>query len=55
MLWGVTNLYPGGGSGAAIARVFDTLSLSLSLYIVVSQFSRIKLFVESFDEEKSDL
>ena len=51
MLWGVTNLYPGGGSGAAIARVFDTLSL----YIVVSQFSRIKLFVESFDEEKSDL
>ena len=48
MLWGVTNLYPTGGSGAL---VFDTLSL----YIVVSQFSRIKLFVESFDEEKSDL
>ena len=49
MLWGVTNLYPGGGGSGAM--VFDTLSL----YIVVSQFSRIKLFVESFDEEKSDL
>ena len=51
MLWGVTNLYPTGGSGGSGALVFDTLSL----YIVVSQFSRIKLFVESFDEEKSDL
>ena len=53
MLWGVTNLYPtgSGGGGGSGALVFDTLSL----YIVVSQFSRIKLFVESFDEEKSDL
>ena len=55
MLWGVTNLKPAGGcdggGGGSGPRVFDTLSL----YIVVSQFSRIKLFVESFDEEKSDL
>ena len=34
MLWGVTNLYPVGGSvggGGAIAMVFDTLSPSTLL------------------------
>ena len=36
MLWGVTNLYPvggsgGGGGGGAIAMVFDTLSPSTLL------------------------
>ena len=40
MLRGVTNLYTGGGSGAAIVRVFDTLSLSLSLSSLLSRSSQ---------------